>query len=130
MPSSVKGASLQCAFEMFGKDNDKLLIKEMNRILAPGGKVVILPLYMHTHYCSYSTADYYGKGYSDNEGIEYLMLGSYGIPSSRKYDVKTLYGRILRVIEDEGMEYKILILRNKEKLGHSIYCHFILEITK
>jgi SAM-dependent methyltransferase len=53
--SSVSGASLQCAYEMFTGDNDTQLIKELNRIWKPGGKAIVTPLYMHTHYCAYST---------------------------------------------------------------------------
>ena len=53
---SVQGASLHCAYEMFLGDDDSQLIREIARILAPGGKVVILPLYLHSHYCAYATA--------------------------------------------------------------------------
>ena len=48
---SVRGISLHCAYEMFMKDDDIRLIAEISRILRPGGRAVILPIYMHTHYC-------------------------------------------------------------------------------
>jgi len=72
--ASVKGASLQCAFEMFMGNDDTGLLKEMARILVPGGKLVIVPLYTHTHYCSYSTPEYYGKEKSDLTAKEYVCL--------------------------------------------------------
>jgi hypothetical protein len=65
--SSVKGTSLQCAYEMFIGNDDIDLLKEAARILSPGGKMIIVPLYMHTHYCSYSTPEYWGKGFSDKK---------------------------------------------------------------
>ena len=49
--SSVRGASLQSAFEMFLGDHDKTFMHELSRILCPGGKAIILLLYLHTHYC-------------------------------------------------------------------------------
>ena len=52
---SVRGVSLHCAYEMFMGDDDTRLIGELARILQPGGKAVILPLYMHTQYCAYAT---------------------------------------------------------------------------
>lgn len=128
--SSVRGMSLQCAFEMFLSSDDVDFIVEIKRILKPGGKVVILPLYMHTHYCAYSTPDFFGKGYSDTDATEYVQMGAWGVPSSRKYNAKTLKERLLNSIEREGLEYEIYALRNKEELGEGIYCHFILEITK
>lgn len=127
---SVRGVSLHCAYEMFMRDDDTRLIGELARILKPGGKAVILPLYMHTHYCAYATPEYFGKGYSDPTAKEYVRLDSLGIPSSRKYDTRTLKVRVLDPIERLGMHYQLLALRNKTKLGKDIYCHFILEIIR
>ena len=130
LDSSVRGMSLQCAFEMFLGSDDLDFIAEIRRILKPGGKVIILPLYMHTHYCAYSSADFFGKGYSDPGATTYVRMDTWGIPSSRKYDAATLKKRLLSRIDQEGLEYDIHALRNKNELGEDIYCHFILEITK
>jgi hypothetical protein len=128
--SSIKGMSLQCAFEMFLRDDDIYFIREANRILAKGGKIIIVPLYLHTHYCSYSTPDCWGKGFSDSDGEEYIRMDSWNIPSSRKYDPSRLRSRILRTVEELGMHHRIHVLRNKGNLGSNIYCHFILEVEK
>lgn len=128
--SSVSAASLHCSYEMFGRDDDMHLIDELARVLKPGGRAVILPLYMHTHYCAYSTPDYFGKGYSDPNAKEYIRFGCRGIPSSRKYDPATLLHRVLGRISGAGMRYRLLALRNKQELGRNIYCHFILVIDK
>ena len=127
---SVKGVSLHCAYEMFMGQDDTKLIAELARILKSGGKAIILPLYMHTHYCAYSTPEYFGKGYSDLKAKEYVRVDCSGVPSSRKYDAKHLKARVLDPIESVGLHYRVYVLRNKEKLGQGIYCHFILEIEK
>jgi hypothetical protein len=126
--SSVSGASLQCAYEMFTGVNDTQLIKELNRILKPGGKTIIVPLYMHMHYCAYSTPEYYGKVLSDPAAKEYLRRDCWGVPSSRKYDAKELKRRVLDPARELGMHCRVRALRNKDQLGQGIYCHFILEI--
>jgi len=128
--ASVNGASLQCAYEMFMGGDDINLLKEFARILKPGGKAVIVPLYMHTHYCAYATPEYYGKGKSDTLAKEYVCCDWNGIPSARFYDVNQLKKRVLDPIENLGMKYQLLILRNKADLGKGIYCHFVLEIIK
>ena len=115
---------------MFQGDHDKLLIKELARILRPGGKVIILPLYMHTHYCAYATPEYFGKGYADTDAKEYIRMDCYGVPSSRKYDAQRLKERVLAPIQQAGLRYRLLALRNKSALGTGIYLHFILEIEK
>ncbi len=128
--ASVSGASLHCAYEMFMGDDDVRLISELARILKPGAKAVILPLYMHTHYCAYSTPEYFGKGYSDPRAKEYIRLDSFGIPSSRKYDAEMFKERVINTARNHGVKYKILVLRNKQSFSREIYCHFILEIEK
>ena len=128
--ASVRGASLQCALEMFAGDHDQLLIKELARILRPGGKVIILPLYMHTHYCCYATPEFYGKGFSDVGAKEYIRMDCRGVPSSRKYHAHSLRERLLDPILQHGLSYKLYVLRNKSHFGVGVYCHFILEIEK
>ena len=128
--ASITGVSLHCAYEMFMGQDDTRLIAELARILKPGGKAVILPLYMHTHYCAYSTPEYFGKGYSDPLAKEYVRLDCSGVPSSRKYDAAKLKERVLDPILAAGLKYQLLALRNKSEFGQNIYCHFILEIEK
>lgn len=128
--ASVTGASLHCAYEMFMGEHDTQLIHEAARILRPGGKLVILPLYMHTHYCAYATPEYYGKGFTDPAASEYIRWDCIGVPSSRKYDAAQLMKRVLDPIVSLGLGYRLMALRNKSEFGSNIYCHFILEINK
>jgi hypothetical protein len=128
--SEVRGMSLQCAFEMFNGHDDIGLIKEASRILEPGGKLIISPLYMHTHYCFYSSPDFFGKGYADKDGKEYIRMDSRNIPASRKYDVVKLAERILSKVDELGMKHKLHVLRNGKELSDEVYCHFILEVSK
>ncbi len=128
--SSVRGISLHCAYEVFEGNDDIDLLKELGRILQPGGKAIILPLYMHTHYCSYASPEFFGKGFSAAGAREYINWKSCGVHSSRKYNVQQLTKRVLDVIFAAGMKYRILVLRNKKDIAADVYCHFILEIIK
>lgn len=127
---SVRGASLQCAFELFSGSDDVDFVAEVSRILAPGGSVVILPLYMHTHYCTYATREYWGRGYAASGAVEYVRADTWGVQSSRKYDPATLSRRILEPATDYGLSFRLLALRNKGELGDNIYCHFVLELYR
>jgi ubiquinone/menaquinone biosynthesis C-methylase UbiE len=122
--------ALHCAFEMFVGDHDIGLIREAHRILVPGGKLVILPLYTHTHYCAYATPEYYHANHADHDAKRYVRLDTTGIASSRKYDVAHLKSRITDEIERLGMRYRIRVLSNAKALGEGIYMHFILEVEK
>lgn len=129
-PSSVRGISLHCAYEMFGGDSDVRAIDEFARILAPGGAVVIVPLYLHTHYCCYSSPECWGKGFSDPGAREYVRRESRSIPSSRKYDPATLQARVLERARKVGLEPYLHRLRGQKELSSEIYCHFVLELRK
>jgi ubiquinone/menaquinone biosynthesis C-methylase UbiE len=130
--SSVRGVSLQCAFEMFSGNDDVALIGELSRILKKGGKAIILPLYMHTSYCFYATPDFYGRNdqIQESDADVYIRFDCEGIPSSRKYSAAKLNTRIISEIKRNSMDYTLRVLRNKSELGPDNYCHFILEITK
>jgi hypothetical protein len=85
---------------------------------------------MHTHYCAYSTSEYYGKGFSDPDAKEYIRMDCNGVPSSRKYDAQQFKMRVMEPAENAGLKCRMRVLRNKDNLGKNIYCHFILEIEK
>ena len=125
-----RGASLQCAYEMFAGDADIRLMNELARVLKKGGKVLIVPLYLHTHYCCYASKEYYGKGYADTGSKEYLRADCGGVRTSRKYDAYHLKKRVLDQIEEQGMSYRLHVVRNAKEVSKGIYCRYVLEITK
>lgn len=128
--SSVSAMSLQCAYEMFIRDDDVLLIDEINRVLKPGGKVVVVPLYMNTTYGGFSSPDYYGRGYADPGAEEWIRQDLWEIPFAREYDVKRLNERVIDRAERQGLKCVVYALRDKKAFGEGIYLHFVLEITK
>ena len=128
---SVRAMSLQCAFELFTGDSDMRFIDECARVLAPGGCVVIVPLYMHTHYCGYCSPEHYGRQVFADEGAKvYLCRKHFGIPFSRKYDVRAFQHRILSRVSANALRYQIYEIANATEFGPGIYCHYILRISK
>lgn len=130
--NSISSASLQCAFEMFNRDDDIKLIRELGRILKQGGRAVICPLYLHTHYSGFSSPDYYFKDqYHDRDAKVYLAHNDMmGIPFARFYDVAKLNERVLHTISESGLTYRIIVLKNGKEIDPNIYCRFILSVEK
>ena len=127
---SVGSVSLQCAYEMFIGDNDKELLVELMRILKPGGRAVILPLYMHTHPCYYQTPDFFKKTYGDVGAKGYVRRNCWGIPASRKYSPETLKERVVNLAVELGFKASVLVLHSKETIADDIYLHFIFVLEK
>lgn len=125
-PASVGSASLQCAFEMFESDADVRLIAELARLLRPGGRAVISPLYMHTHACCYQSPEYFGRRHTDVGAKAYVRRNASRVPSSRKYSAATLVSRVWSPAIANGLRPSLLVLRNAAAIGADVYLHFIL----
>ncbi|MFC1680189.1 methyltransferase domain-containing protein [Pseudomonadota bacterium] len=127
---SIGGASLQCAFEMFVGTQDIDLMKELGRILKPGGRVVISPLYMHTHPCFYQSPEYYGEPYGDEGATRYVRYDVIEVPSSRKYSPDTFKDRVWDNAVAFGLLPKLYVLINQSEISERIYLHFVLVLEK
>lgn len=128
--ASIAAASLQCAFEMFTGDSDTRLVAELARILRPGGRAVVSPLYMHTHACHYQTPEFLGQATGDDGAKTYVRRDLWGVASSRKYSAATLKARVWEPALRAGLVPSLRVLRNGAELGEGIYLHFILVLDK
>lgn len=132
---SVKGISMQSAFECLLKNGDMEFIKECGRILQPGGKVVISPLYMTEKYISAVSIDKYHQHNKDEDQEEYVRFDCMGMRRANHYDVDHLRSRVLDVAEASGLKYEIYILDNEDIPKYDFkncfsYMKFILVLTK
>lgn len=127
---SVASASLQCAYEMFVGNHDTELLRELSRILKPGGRAVIAPLYLHTQACYYQSQEYFGMPYGDAGATAFVRRDVWGVPSSRKYSPDTLKTRVLDPAISFGLHPTVYVLRNKQEVGDGIYLHFLLVLDK
>lgn len=129
---SISAVSLQCAYEMFNRDDDIKFIHELKRILRKDGRALIVPFYMNTYYSGFSSPEYYfKKEFHDRDAKVYVASNNMrGIPFARFYDVKKFEDRVLATIEENNLKYNFYVLRNNKAIDQNIYWHFILEIIK
>jgi len=120
--------SLHCAYEEFENDNDIKLIPEMYRLLKPGGKAIILPLYIH-HFPFIDSgpfSDLSGVKYEDGKRV--WRTDCRGLRCSRKYSVETLKKRIINNLGD--FKYKVYFAGNVKEANPVCYCNFVLLLEK
>lgn len=109
----VDGASLQCAFEHFQGNIDSNFIRELARVLKPGGRCVIVPLYVGQEALNIYDPLLYTDWKDTNadpdaEIIAELALGGY---FERIYTPASL-ARIL--IPGLGLRYRVYYVTGKE----------------
>jgi SAM-dependent methyltransferase len=93
---SISKMSLHCAFEHFANGADTRFVKEAGRILKPGGKVCIVPLYILNDYCIRRDPTLEEDlSIDDPEGAELVWVRDYNVPYGRFYNPEHFKQRIL-----------------------------------
>lgn len=92
---SIDKMALHCSFEHFEGDADIGFVREADRLLAPGGRCCILPLYMNHRFAIQSDpARIPWSGIAWDAGAEVRLVRRGGQRHSRFYDVDALLGRL------------------------------------
>ena len=120
--------ALHCAYETFEGSADAQLPAEAHRLLRPGGRMVILPLYLHNSY-------FVDVGpYADRRGLDYQGAARVwredikGLRFSRKYSVQALADRVVRNLN--GLQLRIFFIENVSDAVPNGYCGFAALFTK
>ena len=122
--SFASGLVSHCAFEMLRGDNDSLFIQEAARVLQPGGRLVIIPLYLSSlhHHLVDPLADRRRVSYDPGARIVYRP-GYYRVAFARFYSVEAF---IRRVVEHRsGLLLKVIFVENEKEVDPSCYCKFV-----
>lgn len=119
------GVALTCSLEHFEGDGDTRLFHELSRVLRPGGKVVVIPLYLH-----YEAAIQSDPTYSaaldlpfDPEATIYCAKG-WKNRHGRFYSPTSLVDRI--ITQTSSFRFTVFRLTGLEGIGPDIYARFAL----
>ena len=132
--NSIDAMSLQCSFETFRGDNDKLFLKETERILKNGGRVVISPLYLDMlHFVLSSQKSDLANATLDAGAVRVWREDDYNEPFSRHYSPEAMADRLLPHLG--GLTAKVIYIKNLDQFrrrfpGQRIYCDFNLYLFK
>ncbi len=121
-----QGALAACSIEHFEKDADIRFMKEITRVLSTGGKVVIIPLYLHEKPFCVTDPRYSlpGKVRFD-PNIDIHCVKEYQNRHGRFYSPQTLFERLITP-NLERMNFTVYFIENFKEIHDSIYCRFVL----
>lgn len=121
--------SLNCSFEHLEGNSDTGFIREASRILRPGGKLCILPLYLSNKYSIITNpfVDHTGIVWDKAAKIRYVR-GWTGARYGRFYDVKAFESRVLDHCGE--LSFQMLYVENPEAIDPTCYARFIAIFEK
>ncbi len=116
--------ALHCSFEHFEQDSDIRFVGEAARVLKPGGRVCILPLYLATRYSILTDPVVLPKKGIPFESDAVLhCLRGYRNRHGRFYDVPHLIKRVRENLN--GLNLTIYVVENEREVDPSCYVKFI-----
>jgi len=119
-----------CSLEHFENNSDINFVKEMARVLKPGGKLIILPLYLH--FVPFVVTDprfSVPGGVKFDNGIDIHCVETYQNRHGRFYSPETLYERLIKPNIDL-FDFKLYYFENFSTIDETVYCRFALEAVK
>jgi len=122
--------TLHCSFEHFAFGADSRFVKECERVLRPGGKVCIIPLYILPEYCVRVDPTLEADiSISDTEGADKVYVRGYRVDYGRFYNPESFRKRILE--QTTGLNFTVYRIRGLERFApHNVYSNFALIIEK
>lgn len=129
LDDSVDAMTLHCSIEHFEGDADTGFVKEAGRVLRPGGKVCIVPLYMGEYpfiLCDPS----WGRNITADKDTVVHFSPRWGERHGRFYSGKTLMERIIKPAQESGLVARIIHFTNVLDLNPAAYTHFGLILGK
>lgn len=127
--------STQCAFELFHGETDLLFLHEADRILSPGGRLAVLPLYLDNDYfLLQSPYALPPPGAADPDAAVVWRDDHFRAPYSRHYSPEFFAQRIHDQMP-AGLDTRVYFISNLNEVMQAypdqrVYCFYVLHATK
>jgi SAM-dependent methyltransferase len=121
--------TLHCSFEHFEGERDMRFLREAYRVLKPGGRLCIVPLYTSRRYAIQTDPDTWGQRPLNFEPdtLVYLAEG-WGERHARSYDTEHFLERIVAHLG--GFELVLYAVENFKDVAPDCYLHHAALLSK
>lgn len=128
---SVDAMTLHCSFEHFEGTADSDFVREASRLLKAGGRVVIIPLYLHEERITWVDPYFLAIGEKIVEpGATWQPAVGYANRFGRMYDPKAFVERVVRVANSVGLVPTLWVVKGAPSIAAYCYVQFALTLDK
>jgi len=120
--------TLHCSFEHFEGEADIGFVREVGRVLRPGGAACILPLYLSEVFHNVTDPGVERQGLFFDEGAAVAEVHGWRNRFGRFYDAAQLSQRVLRHLGP--LEASIRVIENEKDVASACYLKFALLLRK
>jgi len=121
--------TLHCSFEHFEGDRDWRFLREAERVLRPGGRLCILPLYTNRRYSIQTDLEAWSARHPSFERDAVICLADrWGEVHGRFYDIEHFADRILGNLG--GLELELFAVENYLEVAEDCYLKFAAVFTR
>jgi SAM-dependent methyltransferase len=131
--STLDGMTLHCTFEHFEGNADSAFIRECARLLKPGGKTVILPLYVNSNWTNVTGETDKVKRNSigfDSSATYWCVIPEWRNRFGRHYSAQALLDRVLDVAIACGLRVEMLRVVSFDKVHQDLWLKWVLVLEK
>ena len=131
--ASVDFMMLHCTFEHFEGYADTAYVKECARLLKPGGRTVILPLYLNANHCNITgetddvvcdTIDF------DDDAQYYCRIPQWQNRFGRHYSPSALMQRVISPARESGLIPRLFRCRELDKIDSRLLLRWVLVLEQ
>jgi hypothetical protein len=131
--ASVDFMTLHCTFEHFEGSADTGFVQECARLLRPGGRVIILPLYLNANHCNVTGEidpdRRTGIGF-DRDASHHCLIPEWQNRFGRHYSPSALIERVLQPAAALGLNRRLLRVSHWDEIDPRLWLRWILVLQK